>query len=206
MRIAIASVVLVLASSFVHAQTFSIGLEAGVPLNGGMTSTGSYTASSGRYTLGPFVHVGLPHRFGADAELLYRRSQFGVAQNPARATAHRLELPLMLRYTIPALRGRPFVHAGMSFNRVVAVSGASLCARTALGEEVYCVGNTEAAVLRHRHTHGPLLGFGFEFGLWRFKLSPEVRITRWIDRNFGTQTSPLRSNLTEIDLLCGISF
>ncbi len=206
MRITVAAAVVLLASSLGYAQTLSFGLTAGVPLKHIATSNGGYAAAAGHYAFGPTVRVDLPHRFGVDADLLYKSFVFGIASDPARARVHRLELPLMLRYGIPGIRAHPFVHAGMSFNRVIAITGGSLCARTALGEKVYCVGDTEAAVLRHPHTHGPLLGFGIQVGLGPFQLTPELRITRWIDRNFGTQTSPLRSNLTGIDLLCGIRF
>ncbi len=206
MRIALVSVLLHLASALCQAQTFSIGLSAGLPLNHLMVSTGNSTTATGRYTFGPSARVGLPHGFALDAELLYKRLEFGLTTDPTRAAVHRLELPLMVRYAIRGLPVRPYLHAGISFNRVVAVNGATACARTALGEEVYCIGNVETAVLRHRHTHGPLLGIGFDFHWGRFQLAPELRITRWIDRNFGTQDSPLRSNLTGIDLLCGLRF
>ncbi len=171
-----------------------------------MTSADDRAAATGRFTLGPSVRLNLPRRFALDAELLYQRLEFGFSADPARAAVHRLELPLMLRYTIAGLPHRPFVHTGFSFNRVVAMGGASVCAKTALGEEIYCIGNATAAELRHRQTHGPLLGIGLEFRLSRVVLSPELRVTRWVDRNFGTQDSPLRSNLTGIDLLCGFRF
>ncbi len=206
MRIALVSVLLHLASALGQAQTFSVGLSAGLPLNGLVASADNFESATGRYTFGPSARVGLPHGFALDAELLYQRLEFGLTTDPTRGAVHLLDLPLMLRYRIPGLPVHPFLHAGMSFNRVVAVNGATACAHTALGEQVYCIGNADAALLRHRHTHGPLLGVGFDFHRGRFQLAPELRITRWVDRNFGTQDSPLRSNLTEIDLLCGFRF
>ncbi len=189
-----------------EAQVFSPGLVVGIPLNHALASTAGYSEATGRYTFGLSAGIRLGRRFAFDAELLYRRIDFGLTPGSDLAAAHRLELPMMLRYRIPGLRLRPFVHAGISFNRIIAVNGADMCKHTALGEEVYCIGGTAAAILRHRHTHGPLAGIGLSFRWRRIELSPELRITRWIDRSFGTQDSPLRSNLTAIDLLCGFRF
>jgi hypothetical protein len=206
LRIAVAFALLLLASSPGQAQTVSFGLSAGLPLNHLMTSADNQVAKTSRYTFGPALRVALPHGFGLDVEFLYKRFDFGFVSDPAHAAAHRVELPLMLRYDFSGLPVRPFVHAGMSFNRVIAVGGANLCAQGAFGEEAYCIGDRTVAELRHRHTHGPVLGAGLDFGWGRVRLAPELRVTRWVDRNFGTRDSSLRSNLTGIDLLLGVTF
>ncbi len=206
MRTLLALMALLLAAGPARAQAFSVGLSAGVPLNSFISADGDRSAGTGRFTVGPAIRIRLPRRFAIDAELLYQRLEFGFASDPSLATVHRLEFPLMLQYGLPRLPARPFLHAGMSFNHVVAVSGASVCSQGPFGEEVYCIGDSRAAELRHRHTHGPLLGIGFEYRWRRVALSPELRVTRWIDRNFGTRDSPLRSSLTAVDLLCGIRF
>ncbi len=164
------------------------------------------TATGGRFTFGPALHVGLPHRFGADLELLYKRMDFGFEAEPSRAVVHRLELPLLVRYVFSTSRVHPWLHAGMSFNRVIAVNGATLCALGPFGEEYYCVEGKTAAVLRHQHTHGPVLGAGLEYRWKRVLMLPEIRVTRWVDRNFGTQDSALRSNLLQVELLFGLRF
>ncbi len=187
-------------------QAVSFSLTAGVPLNDRISAAEGQTASTGRFTFGPSLRLGLPRGFGVDVELLYKWSRFGFASIPEHAVVHRMELPLLFRYRFSGSRVHPWLHAGLSFSRVVAVSGADLCARNALGEESYCIGGETAAVLRHRHTHGPVLGAGMEFAWGRVHIAPELRITHWVDRNFGTRDSSLRSNLTELDALVGLRF
>jgi hypothetical protein len=163
-------------------------------------------ATTGRYTFGPALRVGLAHGFDLDADLLYKRLDFGLVSDPARLTVHRLELPLLLRYVFTDLPLHPFMHAGVAFNRVIAVDGSSACADTIAGNGFYCIGGETAVQLRHRHTHGFVLGAGVDFGRRALRLAPEIVITHWVDRNFGTQDSLLRSNLTQIELLLGLKF
>lgn len=206
LRFAVALTSLLLAPSLGQAQSVSFGLSAGTPLNHLLTADNSQVATTGWYTFGPALRVRLPHRFGFDVDFLYKRLDFGIVPNPARAAVHRMELPLLFRYAFSGLPVRPWVHAGMSFNRVIAVNGADVCARGAFGEELYCTGGKPAAELRHRHTHGPVVGAGLDFGWRKIRLAPELRVTRWVDRNFGTRDSSLRSNLTQVELLLGFQF
>ncbi len=192
--------------AIVWSQAASFGLTAGVPLNDRISAAEGQTAATGRFSFGPSMRVGLPRGFGIDVELLYKWSHFGFASIPESAVVHRLEFPLLLCYRFSRSPGHPWLHAGMSFNRVIAINGAALCARNELGEESYCIGGRTAAVLRHRHTHGPVLGAGMEFAWGRVRIAPELRITHWVDRNFGTRDSSLRSNLTELDALIGLRF
>ncbi len=189
-----------------YAQTASFGLGAGVPLNNLLSASDDLSGSTLRFTFGPALWVGLPRGFGIDVELLYKRMDFGFASDPNRATVRRLELPLLLRYSFSRLPVHPWVHAGMSFNRVIAIDGANVCARPASGEELYCIEDKAAAQLRHSHTHGPVAGAGVRFAWGPVRMAPELRITRWVDRNFGTRDSPLRSALTQIELLLGVQF
>jgi hypothetical protein len=38
------------------------------------------------------------------------------------------------------------------------------------------------------------------------RIAPEIRVTRWGDRNFGVSDAPLHSNLTQAELLIGFRF
>jgi len=62
------------------------------------------------------------------------------------------------------------------------------------------------AELRHRHTRGVVIGAGLERRFGAFRLTPEVRFTRWADRNFDVRDAPLRSNLTQPEFLIGFEF
>lgn len=186
------------------AQRISPGFGAGAPLNPLVVAADSKVAMTVRYTFGPTLRVDLPRGFGLDVDLLYKRLAFGLMAVPNRISVHRVELPLMLRYVFRGLPARPFMHAGISFNHIVAVGGEDVCREG--GPSLYCIGGETVVQLRHRHTHGPVLGAGLNFRRARLRLAPEVRITRWVDRNFGTRDSPIRSNLTQIELLLSVGF
>ncbi len=182
-------------------QGVSFGVSAGVPLLPLAKAYEGRTSTTSPYTFGPALRISLPRGFGIDVELLYKRLKFGSGPDQPGAAVHRLELPLMFRYSFSKLPCEPWLHAGMSFNRIIAVSGASVCGQGAFGEQIYCIGGEAVAELRHKHTHGPVLGAGVEFGRGRLRMAPEIRVTRWVDRNFGTRDSAVRSNLTQLDLL-----
>jgi hypothetical protein len=123
-----------------------------------------------------------------------------------RLSVRRWELPLSVRYVFPIVPARPFVRAGVSMNRVFGVANAARCGSGSFGEEFYCNGNGPRAELRHRSTYGPLVGAGIEFRIKRLRLEPEVRLTRWADRNFGVRDSAVRSPLTEVGFVAGMRF
>jgi hypothetical protein len=50
------------------------------------------------------------------------------------------------------------------------------------------------------------MGLGGRFPFKKVRLDAEIRLTRWIDRNFGVRDSRVRSNLTQIEVLGGATF
>lgn len=172
-----------LAAGAASAQTSSFGLKAGVPLNTLMTADApGHWTSTRRYTFGPTAEVGLPHRLTVEADLLYKRVEFGN-DSGASAKAGRWELPLLVKYRFPGRGLRPFADIGASYNRV-----------------------TKIAELRHRSTVGFVAGAGVEARIGVLHIAPEIRLTRWADRNFGVHDARLRSNLTQSELLVGFTF
>jgi hypothetical protein len=184
----------------------SLGLNVGVPANPFLGAVAGLASTTGPYTLGPALQVRAAQLFAVDVAVLYNRFDFGFAASPNHVAVHRLEFPLMLRYDFRNANVHPFLHAGMSFNHIAAVRDSTSCTETAAGKILYCIDGKIAAELRHRHTRGPLLGAGVDVGLGAVRLAPELRVIRWVDRNFGTRDSALRSNLTEVELLLGIQF
>ncbi len=205
-RLVVISGILLLLPMCGFAQKISIGLNAGLPLTELAEASDGQTASTGRYTFGPSFRLDLPGGFALDVEFLYKQMHFGFTSDGAGGSIHRIELPLMLRYAFPGKSVRPFVHLGISYNRVIAVSGASECAGGIGGEQFYCIGGRTAVELRHRHTYGPLCGAGVSFPWGKIRLAPELRLTQWVDRNFGTRDSSLRSNPTQLELLVDVKF
>jgi hypothetical protein len=50
------------------------------------------------------------------------------------------------------------------------------------------------------------IGTGAERRFGAVRVAPEIRLTHWRDRNIGVRDAPVRSNLTQAELLVGFSF
>jgi hypothetical protein len=195
-----------LVSSRLLAQGVSFGLRAGVPFTPVLTVDGPQHASEPRFTIGPFVEIHLWHGAGLGADFLLRRSDLAIsAPGSGHARVWRWEAPITAVYRFRAPM-RPFVRTGVSFNRVFGVGGATECARGPFGERFYCLDSRFLAELRHRGTSGFVVGGGLRLKFKDLWLEPELRLTHWIDRNFGVRDSAVRSNLNQIGLLMGVIF
>jgi hypothetical protein len=188
-------VLVFLAGSVASAQVFSFGLKTGVPLNSLLKSAAPrFQVATHRYTLGPTVELGLPYRLAFAADLLYKRLEYRHAatgsftQTNVAVKIDRWEVPVLLKYAFADQLFRPFVELGGSFNRVLHIEGVNV------------------AELRHRHTRGLVLGAGAAKRIGLVRIAPEIRFTRWADRNFGVRDAPLRSNLTQAEILVGFTF
>jgi hypothetical protein len=204
-----------LAARLTTAQEFSFGIKAGLPVNAILSASEGAAATTFHYTIGPTAELGLSHRISVDVDLLYKRFALDFSIPPpaamatprlSRATGNRWEIPLFVKYSIARRTPRPFVELGFSFNHIAGIHGISVCAQTSSGQEFYCAGNQTLFELRHRSTKGVLIGAGLETRLGRLRIDPEFRLTHWADRNFGVRDAPLRSNLTEAELLVGFTF
>lgn len=187
-----------------YGREVSVGIIAGLPVTSLLEAREGTVSETGRYTFGPDLRIGLLHDVAVDINLLYKKAEFGFESDPARAAIRRLEFPVQLRYRFPGLGLRPWVQVGMSFNRVVSVTGSDKCGQP--GGRFFCLAGTPAIEMRHRSTHGPVLGAGVEFRKNRLQLDSEIRVTRWVDRNFGTRESPLQANLTQVEVLVAVRF
>ena len=190
----------------VLAQTVRFGVRGGLPISVSLSANRPYNASTQRYVIGPMVEISLPYGFAAGADFLLQAATVGVAAATSRATVRRWEFPVLLTYHTRSLPAHPFVRAGLSFNRVFDVGGATECGRGPFGEQFYCLGGSNLVELRHRGTHGPVVAGGLQWRFHRIRIESEVRVTRWIDRNFGVWDSAVRSNLSEIEILVGVTF
>lgn len=181
---------LTLAAAEAEAQPVSFGVAAGLPLRGLLAAAQpGYHAATGHYTFGPTAQIRLPRHLAFEADLLYKHFDY---QSPASAAgASRWELPLLMKYGIHRGKLRPFVGLGGAISRVTS-AGALGAPRTGIIQ------------LRHRTTEGIVAAAGVEARLAALRIAPEMRITRWRDRNFGVSDVPLHSNLTQAELL--ISF
>ena len=192
-------------SSPLLAQGLSLGLRAGVPVTSVLAADVPQQAPASPFTIGPVIEIRLWHGAGFGADFLVRHTDLATSpQRSQRADVWLWEAPITLVYRFRA-PVRPFVRTGVSFNRVFDV-GATECARGPFGEQFYCLEGSSIAELRHRGTSGLVVGGGLRFKFKTLSLQPEVRLTHWIDRNFGVRYSAVRSNLNQIGVLVGVIF
>jgi hypothetical protein len=173
-----------MAATAAAGQTLSWGVKAGLPLNSLLAAARGYRAGTQRYTVGPMLELSLPHGWSAAFDILYKRLDYAAPAGQGR-TAGRWEFPLQAKCSLG--KRRPFVGAGVAWN--------------------YVTGSRVPGIeLRHRATQGLLASSGIALQAGPLRVIPEVRLTRWTDRNFGVRDAPLRSNLTQMELLVGIAF
>ena len=186
------------------AQPVSLGIRLGVPVTSTITATPPPQASQSRFTAGPLLEIRLCRSAALALDFLMQHTALSIgAAGPQSAGVWRWDAPITLVYRF---RARPFFRAGVAVNRVFAVNGAGECGHGPFGETFYCLGGEPLAELRHRSTTGFVAGTGWRFRLGRTRIDPEVRWTRWKDRNFGVSDAAVRSNLNEVSLLAGIVF
>ncbi len=193
-------------SSPLWAQGVSPGLRAGVMATSQVSAERPREAPAAPFTIGPCIEVHLWRGAAVGADFLFRRTELAASPSAARRAGVRTwELPatFLYRFRRPP---EPFVRAGVSVNRVFDVTGAAECGRGPFGERFYCVDGAALAELRHRSDSGFVLGGGLRLRWKRLRLDPEVRLTHWLDRNFGVRDSAVRSDLNQVGFLVGVVF
>lgn len=183
------------AGGVASAQVVSFGLRTGIPLNAALRSASlQFEVRTHRYTLGPTVELRVFHGLAFEADLLYKRLEYQFLPQASSAgqtgivKISRWELPVLLKYRFAGRHFRPFLDLGGSFNRVVHLEGDEPRRAPAPAYTRSC----------DRWRRGPQIG--------RLRIAPEVRFTHWADRNFGVYDAPLRSNLTQAEILVGVTF
>ena len=172
------------AAASLAAQPVSAGLKAGVPLTRLLSAApAGPPVETKRYTLGPMVELRLPRSFAVEIDMLFKRMEYG-----RKTAANRWELPLLVKRRFGRGRWNPFAGVGASFNWVTGARSG------------------DPAELLHRSTKGVVTGAGVEGRLGRLRVSPELRFTRWADRNFGVRDAALRSELSQVEVLVGVAF
>jgi hypothetical protein len=191
-------------SSPLWAQAISVGLRTGIPITASINAQPPVESSASWFQIGHLIEFNLGHGAGLGAEFLVRRTGLSIPRVQAgRAFVWQFEVPGTIVYRFrPA---GPFVRAGVSVNRVF-IAGAAECGRGPSGEVFYCLNDVPLAELRHRTTLGFVAGAGVRFKVRTLSIEPEVRLTRWVDRNLGVRESGARSNLTQAAFLVGVFF
>ena len=168
-----------------YAQNIGVGVRGGIPLTDFIKAesrTGALTnvvTGKGDVIIGPMVDVRLPFGLGIEFDALYRRWD---AKGPlSSGSASTWEFPLYGKLRSPGILFRPYVGAGMNFQR--------------LGElRQFIAGGTA-----DKSRRGFLGAGGIDFKLPKIHIAPEVRFTRW------NSSGPIRST-NQVDFLIGVSF
>ena len=168
-----------LGASFLSAQSISVGVKGG----GTFTKPAERNDDSKQYVVGPSVEIGLPARFAVEVNALY--SRFGVSGFGTNRRGHSWEFPVLGKYYFADRDEavRPYVSSGFSVRNIWMEDG-NRVARTAV---------TDPAI-------GAVVSGGATFKVSLFRLSPEIRYTRWGGYNFPA------TNPNQLQALVGISF
>ena len=187
-------------------QPVGVGLKIGVPLTDAFniaSGNAAYTQDTHRYTLGPYVELHLPFRFGVEVDALYRSFQYQSIASVSGAivtgdtSSGAWEFPVLAKYRFGLPLVKPFVDAGPTFSHL---SGLKELLEGRLGS-----GSTNIpAELNHSSNFGVTFGAGLEIHAALIRLSPEVRYTRWSVAGFSA--GGFASNQNQAVFLVGIGF
>ena len=189
-----------IASTSAFAQ-LAFGVKGGVPFTDFFhvvsNPRATFQSSSTRFIVGPTIELHLPAGFGVEVDALYRRFNYNatlsfidtfVNSNASNAW----EFPILVKYRTPGLFVRPFLDAGVAFDRWSGVrqTGVLLPAKSDVSGT-----NT-----------GFVAGAGIELKVPLVRISPEVRYTRWGASGISDLGGVLQSNQSQAEFLIGVIF
>jgi hypothetical protein len=130
-------VIFLAGAPFALGQPFSFGVKGGVPLTDFLSATNGgglgYFTTTNRYIVGPTAELRLPFGLGVEFDALYRHLNFNSVSNssvligfqtvvPGQAysstTSGAWEFPLLVKYRFPTRIVRPYVDAGVVWDKL----------------------------------------------------------------------------------------
>lgn len=162
------------------AQSISFGVLGGAPF------TDAVNGQSRNYVVGPAFQVNLPLSLRIEVDALYRPVNFNLNTVPgivASYSAAQWQFPFLLQYRFSTPLVKPFVEAGVSFDRLASISAAA---------------NTLNV---HQSGASLVLGGGVDVKIPFIRLSGELRYSRE-----GTAEFPGISNVNQAEVLVGVHF
>ena len=176
-------------------QPFRFGLKGGVPPTDFLSATNSgglgYFTTTNRYIVGPEAELRLPFGFGVEFDALYRHLNYTNFRNSvdvlldSSTTSGAWEFPLLAKYRFPTKIVRPYVAAGMAWDRLSGVT--QTITQTVIPTGVTSTSRpSNPAELGDKTVNGFVAGFGVDLHLLFLDISPEIRYTRWGSQHFGT--------------------
>jgi hypothetical protein len=204
-------------------QFTSSGTEASTPGRFIPGDSFIYSSDTKRYTVGPAIEARLPRGLAVEFDALYKRLNYDhtfyhisfSSTSITRATGNALsrwEFPLLLKYRLPIGSYGPHITAGASANYIrgpksntnVFLRGPFTPPSSRTEES-----NENPFELKRVSTGGIVVGSGWEFRAGVFRISPELRYTRWMNSNFIEEPqvpARLRSHQNQLELLFGLMF
>ncbi len=155
------------------------GVKGGIPFTDALSTNAPFESRFANWTLGPMIDLDLPLGLGVEFDALYRKSGLLGLRN--EDTGSSWSFPLVAKYRFPGAVVRPYVLGGFVYRHISNV-----------GSVFDGTGD------------GLVLGTGIRFNAFVFKISPELRYTRWSGpKNTFTEVRP---NQNQFELLVGITF
>jgi hypothetical protein len=208
-------------------QGFHVGVKAGVPLtpyfetgtSGSLHGNAEYSAATRRYTVGASVEWEWTRAFGFEADVLYHRmgyvgivhffdSASGNYQDSAiDVKGNSWDFPLLAKNRF-GRAGRPYMAGGGVLRYVGPVRGrgeqttGSLVTRTS---STMPLDTSQPSELRKRFYPGVTAAGGVEVRAGRFRMTPELRYTRWT-ANISGPGGLLRFAPNQAEFLVGFVF
>lgn len=164
------------------AQSLSYGIKGGLPLTNALSvAENTESVTTQRWTVGPTVELNLPFGVSVGADALYRSFSFSssvssVVNTFVNSSSGHWEVPVYLKYRFGPHLLKPFVEAGVAFDRT-GTSGTSGCSSSS-----GLCGNFAPASSTFSSSQwglGALVGGGVEIKALVVRIAPEIRYTRW---------------------------
>jgi opacity protein-like surface antigen len=193
------------------AQPFSFGIKGGLPMtdfvNAASSQNFTTSAYTNRYIVGPTAELHLPFGLGVEFDVLYRHfgySGFGLLPGLIRpvqsnTTSSAWEFPLLAKYRFKGPLFRPFVDAGVSWDKL---SGLTQTVTSTISS----VTNGNVPELNKSTSRGFVLGGGVDVKILVIHISPEIRYTHWGSAHFVDPAGFISSKQNQAEFLVGITF
>jgi Outer membrane protein beta-barrel domain len=197
------------ASATAFCQPFQFGVKVGVPLTDFLTAAQTqnvqYFTTTNRFIGGLTAELHLPFGLGIEVDALYRHLHYNensIVPFSATTTGNDFEFPILAKYRIKGKVVRPFVDAGVAFDRLQGVKQVI----TAAANNFVPIPGSNPAELHNPSTRGFVIGGGVDVHVLVIHILPEIRYTRWGAQHFFDVNGLLHSNVNQGEFLVGITF
>ncbi|MBI4443265.1 MAG: PorT family protein [Acidobacteria bacterium] len=210
-------VLVLLTSVSAFPQSVSVGVKGGVPISdvfGIASARESYQSHAKRYTVGPFVEIGLPLGLAVEFDALYKRLGYSLEAGQAgftlseRTHANSWEFPLLLKKGFRSGSARPYVSGGPTFSHLSGLRQLGQLFDPFLNKTTL-IDTDRPSELDRRTNTGFAVAAGIDLRAPFLRVSPELRYTRWGFETFQDGISGggiFHFNRNQFEFLLGISF